>query len=89
MSDEMMLLADAVIEDSMTAECGHSIECIEVCGDCERCQECCSCCELEYIGQLGSSPFFHIWTCYTHPHNFFHKERLITRCDKAQEDKEQ
>jgi len=40
-------------------------------------------CELEYIGQLGSKPFHHIFTCRTHPHNFFSKEKTISVCDRA------
>ena len=39
-------------------------------------------CDLEYIGQLGSKPFSHIFTCHTHPHNFFSKEKEISICDK-------
>lgn len=36
-------LADAIIEDSGTAQCGHYVECVEVCIDCQRCRECCGC----------------------------------------------
>lgn len=36
-------LADAIAEDSLTAKCGHWVECTEICGDCGRCQDCCTC----------------------------------------------
>jgi hypothetical protein len=39
-------------------------------------------CELEYIGQLGSDPYFHIWTCHTHPHNFFSNSETLEQCPK-------
>jgi hypothetical protein len=36
-------LADAIVEDSLTAWCGHWVECTEVCPDFTRCSECCIC----------------------------------------------
>ena len=40
---DTMQLMDAIIEDTVTATCGHSVECIEVCADCALCYECCEC----------------------------------------------
>jgi len=42
-------------------------------------------CELEFVGRLGSRPYHYIFTCKTHPHNFFSKEKEITVCDRAAE----
>lgn len=38
-----MLLADAIVEDSLIAECGHWVECTEICDECSRCLDCCLC----------------------------------------------
>jgi hypothetical protein len=40
-------------------------------------------CELEFVGQLGSHPYHYIFTCKTHPHNFFSKEKEISECGRA------
>lgn len=50
-----ILLANAIIEDSVTANCGHRIECTEVCGDCNRCQNCCTCRVTQTIDRLISN----------------------------------
>ena len=41
-----MRLADAIVEDSLTAKCGHWVECTEICLYCGSCQDCCVCPEL-------------------------------------------
>lgn len=53
-------LADAIVEDSTTAKCGHWVECGEICEKCYRCLDCCDCCDLERCGWLGSHPFFYV-----------------------------
>lgn len=55
MNEENEMLADAIIEDSVTANCGHMVECTEVCAYCDRCQECCTCRVTQTIDRLISN----------------------------------
>ena len=39
----MDALSDAIVEDSLVVECGHWVECSEVCRECGKCLYCCPC----------------------------------------------
>jgi len=62
---------DALIEDSLTAKCGHWVECTEVCETCGHCQECCFCgLEMRWYQVSEAAPpngFVLVWAGFDDP----------------------
>lgn len=52
------VLADAIIEDSMTAKCGHRVEVTEICDTCGKCLN--ECCVFDGIHEIRTDlkPFY-------------------------------
>lgn len=48
---DAILLANAIVEDTGTAACGHRVLCDDVCDTCEQCMDCCFC-DMEF--RMGS-----------------------------------